>query len=165
MESVIANSTPLISLAKTNELDILKEIYNQIVIPKAVYEEVAISGRGKKGSVEITSAEWIKVKEVRDEKLKKFLQMELGRGEAEVIALACEVNADLVIIDENRGRGIAKRFGLKVTGTMGTIIEAKKRGLLNNVREKLDELINAGIWIGEDLYEEALRLSGEPGRG
>jgi len=68
-------------------------------------------------------------------------------------------------IDENRGRGIAKRFGLKVTGTMGTIIEAKKRGLLNNVREKLDELINAGIWIGEDLYEEALRLSGEPGRG
>ena len=105
------------------------------------------------------------MKEVRDEKLKKFLQMELGRGEAEVIALACEVNADLVIIDENRGRGIAKRFGLKVTGTMGTIIEAKKRGLLNNVREKLDELINAGIWIGEDLYEEALRLSGEPGRG
>ena len=55
-------------------------------------------------------------------------------------------------------------FGLKVTGTIGTIIEAKKRGLLNNVQEKLDGLINAGIWIGEDLYEEALILSGEFGR-
>ena len=161
MESVIANSTPLIALAKINELNHLKEIYSQIMIPKAVYDEVAILGKGKKGSIEITKAKWIKVKEVRDEKLKKLLQIELGRGEAEVIALAYEVNADLVIIDENRGRGIAKMFGLKVTGTIGTIIEAKKRGLLNNVREKLDELINTGIWIGEDLYEEALRLSGE----
>lgn len=161
MCSVIANSTPLIALAKINGLDILKRVYSQVEIPKAVYEEVAISGKGKRGSVEITKAEWIKVKEVRDEKLKKFLQLELGKGEAEVIALAYEVNADLVIIDENRGREIAKMFGLKVTGTIGTIIEAKRRGLLNDVREKLDELINTGIWIGEDLYEEALRLSGE----
>lgn len=161
MGSVIANSTPLIAMAKINELNLLKEVYSQIVIPKAVYEEVAISGKGKKGSVEIAKAEWIKVKEVKEEKLKKLLQMELGKGEAEVIALAYEVNANLVIIDENRGRGIAKIFGLKVTGTIGTIIEAKKRGSLNNVREKLDGLINAGIWIGKDLYEEALRLSGE----
>lgn len=161
MRSVITNSTPLIALAKINGLDILKEIYSQIVIPKAVYEEVAVLGKGKKGSIEITKAEWIKVKEVRDEKLKKILQMELGKGEAEVIALAYEVNANLVIIDENRGRGIAKMFGLKVTGTIGTIIEAKKRGLFNNVQEKLDGLINAGIWIGEDLYREALILSGE----
>ena len=87
--------------------------------------------------------------------------MEVGGGEAEVIALAHEVNADLVIIDENIGRRIAKMFGLKVTGTIGTIIEAKKRGLLNNVQEKLDALINVDFWIGEDLYEEALRLSGE----
>ena len=55
------------------KINILKEIYTRIVIPKAVYEEVAISGKGKKGSLEITKAEWIIVKEVRDEKLKKFL--------------------------------------------------------------------------------------------
>lgn len=164
MGPVIANSTPLIALAKIDEIDHLKGIYSQIVVPKAVYEEVAISGKGKTGGVEITRAEWIKVKEVREEKIKKLLQMELGRGEAEVIALACEINADLVIIDENRGRGIAQMFGLKVTGTIGTIIEAKNRGLLNNVQEKLDGLINAGIWVGEDLYEDALILSGEFGR-
>ena len=161
MRSVIANSTPLIALAKINRLDLLKEVYSQIVIPKAVYEEVAISGKGKKGSVEITKAKWIKVKEVRDEKLKKFLQLELGKGEAEVIALAYEANADLVIMDENRGRRMARMFSLNVSGTIGTIIEAKKEGLLNNVQEVLDELINADVWIGEDLYEEALRLSEE----
>lgn len=161
MRFVIANSTPLIALAKINELNTLKDIYSQIVIPKAVYEEVVILGKGREGSVEITKAKWIKVKAAREEKLKKLLQMEVGGGEAEVIALAYEVNADLVIIDENIGRRIAKMFGLKVTGTIGTIIEAKKRGLLNNVQEKLDALINVGFWIGEDLYEEALRLSGE----
>lgn len=161
MRSVIANSTPLIAFAKINGLDILKDVYSQIVIPKAVYEEVAISGKGREGSAEITKAKWIKVKDAREEKLKKLLQMEVGGGEAEVIALAYEVNADLVIIDENIGRRIAKMFGLKVTGTIGTIIEAKKRGLLNNVQEKLDALINVDFWIGEDLYEEALRLSGE----
>lgn len=161
MGLVIANSTPLIALAKINRLDFLKEVYSQIVIPKAVYEEVAISGKGKKGSVEITKAKWIKVEEVREEKFKKFLQLELGKGEAEVIALAYEANADLVIIDENIGRGIARMFGLKVSGTIGTIIEAQKKGLLNNVQEVLDELINVDVWIGEDLYEEALRLSEE----
>jgi len=70
MESVIANSTPLIALAKINEINLLKKIYSQIVIPKAVYKEVAISGEEKKGSVEIANAEWINVKEVWDEKLK-----------------------------------------------------------------------------------------------
>jgi len=161
MRYVIANSTPLIALAKIDELNLLNDIYSQIVIPKAVYEEVAILGKGREGSAEIAKAKWVKVKDAREEKLKKLLQMEVGGGEAEVIALAYEVNADLVIIDENIGRRIAKMFGLKVTGTIGTIIEAKKRGLLNNVQEKLDALINAGFWIGEDLYEEALRLSGE----
>ena len=161
MGLIIANSTPLIALAKIGKIDLLEEIYARIVIPEAVYEEVAISGKGKKGNVEITKAEWVIVKEVRDKKLKKFLQLELGEGEAEVIALACEANADLVIIDENRGRRIARMFGLKVSGTIGTIIEAKRKGLLNNVREVLDELINADVWIGEDLYEEALKLCGE----
>ncbi len=161
MRLIIANSTPLIALAKLSRLDLLPKIYNQVTIPRAVYEEVTISGYEKDGLAEIKKAEWLKIKEVKEYKLKKLLQMELGKGESEVIALACELNADLVIIDENRGREIARMFGLKVTGTIGIIIEAKRRGLLSSVQENLGELINAGIWIGNDLYDEALRLAGE----
>jgi len=76
MGPVIANSPPLIALAKIDEIDLLKGVYSQIVVPKAVYEEVAISGKGKKGGVEITRAEWIiKVKYKTEYDVGKWAKM------------------------------------------------------------------------------------------
>ncbi len=91
-----------------------------------------------------------------------MLRLELGEGEAEAIALALESQADLVLLDERRGRQRAVRLGLRVTGVLGVLVEAKCQHLLAAVRPVLDALRHdAGFWISDDLYRRVLDLAGE----
>ncbi len=86
------------------------------------------------------------------------LMRDLDRGEAETIALALELDCDRVVIDERDGRRIAQRHGLPLIGTIGALVEAKDRGLLDKIREDLDALRQqAGFFISEELYREVLR--------
>ena len=85
------------------------------------------------------------------------LSAEIDLGEAEAIVLALERRADLLLVDERRGRRIAAKLGLRATGLLGTLAEAKRRGLVARVKPLLDDLrLRAGFWIGEDLYAEVL---------
>lgn len=88
--------------------------------------------------------------------------MELDKGEAESLALAVELGADLVIIDERRGSQVASRLGLTRIGILGVLLVAKNRGLITAIRPILDSLRQqAGFWIAEDLYNQTLRLANE----
>ena len=71
---IVSNSSPLIFLSAAGFLDLLKEEFKEIIIPRGVYEEVVVKGKGKKGSDDIKNAEWITVKEARDEFIKKLLK-------------------------------------------------------------------------------------------
>ncbi|BAZ03855.1 DUF3368 domain-containing protein [Calothrix sp. NIES-3974] len=96
---------------------------------------------------------------VRDRTLVKASSNELDIGEAEAIALAVEIQADQVLIDERRGRLIASRLNLPYTGILGVLVEAKSQGLILEVKPLLDALINeAGFWITESLYNNVLKL-------
>ena len=87
---------------------------------------------------------------------------ELDVGEAEAIALAVEIQADQVLIDERRGRLVAARFNLRCTGILGILVEAKSQGLIAEVKPLLDALVNeAGFWIAKPLYNSVLRLADE----
>ncbi len=86
---------------------------------------------------------------------------DLDRGEAEVIVLAREIEADLVIIDEEIGRTYARHFGLTITGTLGILLKAKQHGFISEVRPLLEALVSKGVWIGLHLLDEVLRLAGE----
>ena len=91
----------------------------------------------------------------------ELLLTDLDRGEAEVIALAQELNADLVIIDERLARRHAKRLGLNLTGTLGVLLKAKRQGLLPAIKPLIDQLRHGGIWLSDALVAEALKLAEE----
>ena len=133
----VSDSSPLIALAKIGKLDILKELFGEIVIPEAVWYEVAVKGKGKPGAEDVRKAEWIKIREVEDRLSVEVLKSEIEVGEAEAIVLAKELNADLLIIDENIPRVIAESIGLRVAGSLAIIYIAKKRGL---IKEDLDDI-------------------------
>jgi predicted nucleic acid-binding protein len=97
-----------------------------------------------------------------DQYLVRELQAQLDFGEAEAIVLAQERHADLLIVEERRGRRIAAAAGLGITGLLGVLAEAKARGIIHTVKPVLDELIrNAHFWIGEELYDAVLSELGE----
>ena len=149
---VVSNSSPLIALAKIGKLYILGELFKEIIIPKAVWNEVVVKGKGKPGAEEVEKAEWIKVKEVRDKLSVEVLKGEIEIGEAEAIILAKELNADLIIMDEKIPRIIAESIGLRVIGSLAILYIAKKRGL---IKEDFDEIVKElrarGIRFSDDV--------------
>ena len=159
---VVSNTSPIINLAAIGQLDLLQSLYSTIAIPQAVYYEIAVRGYKQAGAMEIQSYHWFERDQVQDVTLVKRLMQQLDVGEAEAIALAIEMRADLLLLDERRGRTIAKQLGLAVTGLLGILLVAKQRGYLKAVRPILHELMSvAGFWIDEELYKRVLASAEE----
>ena len=107
---------------------------------------------------------WLVVMEAKDKDKIHLLNRELDRGESEAIALALQVKADWILVDEREARKICKSIGLRVTGILGIILKARKNGKLVSLEEVLDDLINkAGFRISNVLYETILAEGGEGG--
>lgn len=157
MPKVVSNSSPLIHLAKIGHLDLLKYFFGEILVPKVVYKECVIEGKGRGDAKKIEKAEWIKVAKMRDENLKKALMMVLDEGEAEAIALALEESADLILLDDYEARETARNYRLRITGTIGILIRARYSGKIDSVKEELEKLKETGFWLSEDLYTKILR--------
>ena len=155
---VVSDTSPLMNLAVVGRLDVLQQLYGHILVPDSVRDEIVVKGKAKPGVTDIGTLEWIEIRHVDDRTRVNMLRLELDMGEAEAIALALEVQADLVLLDERKGRFIAKRLGLKYFGLLGVLVEAKQRRLLPAVKPVVDDLIRgAGFWIDGELYEQVLR--------
>ncbi len=160
--NVVSNASPLINLAWIGKLEILSELYGNIVIPEAVWSEVAIQGLNQPGSKEVKDAKWIEVQKVVDQDLVISFQRDLDAGESEAIALALQISADLLLMDERLGREIAALFNVRVMGVIGILIEAKRKGLIREIKASLDQLrMISGFFIKPVLYERILREEGE----
>ena len=150
----MSNASPLINLVYINKLDILHSLYKQIFIPDSVYNEIAVQGKGKSGALEIQKEKWIKVRQVQNLEFVKFLEIELDKGESEAIALAIESNAGLFLIDEKKGRKIAKQFNLKCVGLLGILVEAREKNLVVDCKALINKLvIEAGYRISNKLLK------------
>ncbi len=156
---VVINTTPLISLAIIDKLSLLDELFDEIYIPMAVFKEATMKGKRKSTLIEIWGKS--RILNITDVKTKIALELILGKGEAEVIVLAQEIEANLVIIDEDKARKIAKWNNLNVAGTIGILLDAKEEGKISHLKPFLDKLIAEGIYISEHLYNNALMLSKE----
>jgi predicted nucleic acid-binding protein len=159
---IVSDTSPITNLALIGQLTILQQLYGIIVIPQAVAEEIAAAIPRLINSPDILHFDWIQIMQVTDEMLVTSLQLELDAGEAQAIALAIELKAELLLVDERRGRTIAARLNLSIIGLLGVLIEAKHRGLLATVKPLLDDLIaKAGFWISHELYDRVLQAAGE----
>jgi len=160
---VISESSVLIGLSSIDQLHLLRELLNdEIFIPGAVWHEVVESGAGRPGAKRIESADWITVRQVAETDLLCLLKTELDSGEAEAIALAKEIHAELILLDERAARKIAKSLRLNVLGTVGLLIRARQRGKIISLQDVLDQLrSDAQFRISETLYKLALETVGE----
>ena len=159
---VVSNTSPIVNLAVVGQLDLLRQLYDKVIIPQSVRDEIVIAGEGQPGATEVSSLEWIETRQVTDRPLLASLRLELDEGEAEAITLAIEMRANLLLLDERKGRAIAARLGLQFVGLLGVLLEAKHAGLIPAVKPLVDDLVTkAGFWIGQELYEHVLQAVGE----
>lgn len=159
---VISDTSCLSALIQTKQLYLLKDLYQSITLPTLVFEELsALADFGVDISV-LQENTWLNVLTPSNNVLVKELMIDLHPGEAQAIALAIELNADLLILDDYEARKTATDLGLHITGLGGILLEAKRYGLLKDVRPLLDEIIHsAGFYLGKKVYDKILQLAGE----
>lgn len=158
---VVCNSTILIGLAKIGKLELLKQIFSKIYIPEEVFREVVERAQNRPGAQIIMEAKWIETLSVKDKIQVDFLSGSLDRGEAEVLALAKELGADLILLDEEKARKSALIGGFNVIGLLGMFILAKNLGLINEVRPLIDKLKRKKFRISDRIVLEVLKRAGE----
>lgn len=159
---VVSDASPLIGLSAVGHLDLLRRLYDQVTVPEAVFSEVTEPESGRPGAEAVSEADWIRSRPAADHALIDDLQAEVDAGEAEAIALAVEVDADVLLIDERRGRALAARMGLERIGVLGVLVEAKRKDFLPAVEPVLEDLVSeAGFRISAALHRRVLEAAGE----
>ena len=161
---VVSDTSPLSGLAIVGKLSLLEALYGQIVIPDAVANELRRGGQDDLRIAQVLALSWVEIKPSTNHPLIDELQTiyKLDKGESEAIALALELNADALLIDERLGRREASRLGLAITGMLGVLLAAKKQTLVSAVRPIVDALIEeAGFRISSQLYREVMAAAEE----
>jgi hypothetical protein len=149
MTLVITDASCLIALDRVGRLDLIPALVSNAVAPPAVIEEF-----GRK-------PDWLREMPVQDKTVLATLRAQLDSGEAEAIAVALEHPGSILLIDERQERRLAESLGLSVLGTLGLLVQAKQRGVLEAVRPLMDALIAADFRVSEALYKHVVHLAGE----
>ena len=159
--AVVSNTSPLLNLSIIGRLDLVRERFGTVLIPEAVRAELRIE-EDQPGSAalrEALEAGWLRVRAVTAERpLATALRGDLDEGESEAIALAVEVGAARVLLDEREGRKRARALGLPITGVLGILLWAQRNGKLASVRDAVRQLREeAGFYVASALEAEILR--------
>lgn len=150
MLRVIVNSTPLIVLSNIGRLDLLHQLYGDIIIPQAVFDEV--TQKEDSACNQIRTESWIHTEQIHSATDRRMFQAKLHAGEVEVMQLAQEnPTADLVVLDDNAAKKTAKFLGLTVTGTLGILLKAKARGIIEYVMPLLSQIQANGFYISDEV--------------
>ncbi|MCB0561131.1 MAG: DUF3368 domain-containing protein [Lewinellaceae bacterium] len=159
---IISDTSPITSLLAINHIHLLHDLYGFVTIPEGVKQEL-LRVESRRPEIEnLLSEGWLQVKPITDQELFNKIFVDLDQGESEAITLGLELHADLILIDETKGRRMAKAYGLQVTGLLGVLMEAKSKKLIPSVKELLDGLIEkAGFYVKHDLYDSVLKAAGE----
>jgi len=144
---VVADSSCLISLSRIGKLEVLHELFGEIIIPGAVYYEVVVRGEGRIGAEDVKKAEWIKKHKVQNALAVRAFKVNLGAGESEAIALASESKADFLILDDFKARQTAEELSLEVIGTVAVLQKAEEKRIIDNLQSVLQDLRNVGFYF------------------
>ena len=159
---VVSDTTPLIGLSSIGRLELLRELFDDVYISQAVFDETVTSGREEgKAKQAVAKANWIHVVEVKDRLAVNILLDEMDLGEIETIVLASELNADWVLMDEKKGRRKLSQLNIPKIGTVGILLKAKQLGLVSNLKTELKSLQKSGFSISQLVIEEVLKMTDE----
>ncbi len=138
---IISDTTPIISLLKADQLELLQKLYKTVLVPRAVYRELT------ENPAYIKEAEVIK-------------------GESEAIIMYDEQKADLLLMDEHKGRNVAKQLKVRYIGTAGILMLAYDKGIIqaSTVKECIDLMLANGIRLGKNICNTVMVHVGLDGR-
>ena len=148
---VICNTTPLISLSAIDSLFLLETIYTSVIVPEAVSEEINQGGRIN--VPDLTSFNWIEIIP-NILTFEERLLFQLDYGERQVILNAIKLQADLVLLDDKVARNIAEYLGINVKGTLGVLVEAKRKNIISSFRDLAIKMREQGIYFSLQLINE-----------
>ncbi len=161
MSIVVSDTSPIPALAHLGTLDLLPKMFGEVLIPPAVARELE-APRPRFKPVTVREMEFAKIQAPQNRETIAELLASLEPGEAEALALAIEIRADAILIDEAAGRAVAIQRGLAPLGVLGILLRAKQRGLIHELKPLLDQLQNElGFFISVELRLEVLKHAGE----
>ena len=161
---VASNTSPISNLVVIGRLSLLRSQFREIWIPGAVQSELhqLSDPTALKEIQQALQDGWIKPQALREDHVARLLAAALDPGEAEAIALALELPADLILLDERDGRSAAERAGLRVTGVLGVLLRAKDDGQIQLIKPEIVALrAQARFFLSARLQEKILALAGE----
>ncbi len=161
---IVSNTSPILSLAVIDRLDLLRQQFTELFIPPVVQQELnPESDLPGAGTIQQALQDgWIRVVALQDTKMAQALTLELDQGEAAAIALALELELRDILMDEREGRTRAKTLGLQPVGVLGVLLRAKQQGAIASLKVEMQALRSkVGFFIAAPLYEQLLKAAGE----
>lgn len=161
---VVSDATPILSLLKARRLELLEILYQTVMVPEAVYDELTSNADYKDEREEIMNCTFLSVEKVHNMESVSILRNVTGldAGESESLVLYGEKKADLLLIDERKGRGVAKRMSVKHVGTLGVLMQAFDEGIIiaEEIRKILEILLACDIRLSRKLCNKVLNYVG-----
>jgi predicted nucleic acid-binding protein len=160
LSEIICNTSPIQYLYQIGAIHLLPSLVGQVTIPRAVVEELAEGRRRAVSLPDVATLDWIKIRRPASEAVLPLVGG-LGPGETEVLMLALESPNAIVILDDGLARWVAESIGVRLTGTLGVLRDAKKAGIISAVKPFLDQLQEHGFWLASKTRSVVLRQVGE----
>ena len=160
IDRVVVNASPLIALFQSDQASLLPQLFSEVLVPDAVWEEVLAGGPDDLASQQLATAIWAKRVEVAG--IPSIIAAwNLGRGESEVLSVALSNPGYRAMLDDAAARRCARAIGAPTLGTGGAIVLAKRRGLIPSAADAIGKLRNTGLWLSDDLVTLLLEQAGE----
>jgi predicted nucleic acid-binding protein len=161
IDSIVINASPLITLFRSDQADLLPRLFTHIVVPEAVWQEVVLGGREDAAACRLARQPWPLRTDVVPSP--RVAEWGLGAGETGVLSHALANPGLRAVIDDMDARRCAKTLNIPIFGTGGLLVLAKRRGLLSSVNEGIAKLRGAGLWLSDDVVRLLLMHAGEAG--
>ena len=153
---LIADSSALIALAVVDKLEVLEELFGEVYVPRAVYNEVSQKSKGESEKLAMYCQD--KVLDITSE---VNLNITLGSGESEAIILYKEKHADFLLCDDKKAKKFARNFGVNVIGSLGILLKAKEEKLILEMAPLMESLKVSQVFIDDKTCELVLKMAGE----
>lgn len=159
VEKIVVNASPLILLCNSGLSFVLPELFSEIVVPEAVWQEIVNGPHLDQATQMLPELDWLKKKHINP--VPDVVRWDLGLGETEVLSFAIKYSRYTPVLDDMLAKKCARSLGIQTMGTGTILILAKERGLIESVEQSLHKLQNAGLWISEAIVQLLKRKAGE----